>query len=215
MRNVQLFVKRMFDVIASLVLIFLLIVFPVLILIPIIIRMTSKGPAIFTQERVGKDGKIFKIYKFRTMLLLEERIDANGNMLEPNDSITGVGKVLRKTSLDELPQLFNILKGEMSFVGPRPMLESQVEKINDNQKRRHKMRPGVTGLAQVKGRNNLTWAEKLQYDIQYVEGYNLWMDISILLQTIKVVFKSEGIDYVHLMNDENLKEEENSNRGMK
>ena len=133
------------------------------------------------------------------MLIPEERIDKNGNVLEPNDSITKVGAFLRRTSLDELPQLFNILKGDMSFVGPRPMIPSQVAKISEYHKTRHRMRPGVTGLAQVNGRNDLTWDKKLEYDMQYVEHFSLAMDISIFIKTVRVVLLHEGIDYVHTM----------------
>ncbi len=201
MRTLQLGIKRAFDIVVSLALIILLIAIPVLIVAPIAIRLTSKGPAIFMQERVGKNGKIFKIYKFRTMLIPEERIDENGNVREPNDSITTVGKFLRATSLDELAQLLNILKGDMSFVGPRPMLPPQVDKITEEQKRRHDMRPGVTGLAQVRGRNNLTWDKKLAYDLEYVKNFSIFLDISIFFQTVKVVFTHEGIDYIHPMSD--------------
>ena len=133
MRKFQLFIKRAFDIVASLILIILLIAIPVFIVAPILIRLTSKGPAVFTQERVGKDGKIFKIYKFRTMRIPEDSLDENGNQLPPKERITKVGKFLRKTSLDELMQLFNILGGSMSFVGPRPTLPEQVEKYMDYQ----------------------------------------------------------------------------------
>ena len=201
MKKFQLFLKRTFDIVASLILIVLLICIPVLLIVPLAIRLTSKGPAIFTQERVGKDGKIFKIYKFRTMLLMEERVNPDGTIREPNDSITKVGKFLRKTSLDELPQLFNILNGTMSFVGPRPMLPSQVEKISPEENRRHLMRPGVTGWAQVNGRNNLTWPEKLKFDNEYIENFSIAMDIRIFFLTVRAVVKREGIEYVHIMGD--------------
>lgn len=199
MRLLQLFIKRFVDIVGSLVLIVVLI--PLLIVIPIWIRATSKGKAIFTQNRVGKGGTEFKIYKYRTMLIPEERIDKDGNELEPNDSITAAGRFLRKTSLDEIAQLFNVLKGDMSFIGPRPMLPTQVEKISEYEKGRHAMRPGVTGLAQVNGRNSLTWDKKLAYDMQYVENFSLWMDICIIFKTVKVVFAHEGIEYVHIMGD--------------
>lgn len=199
MRLLQLFIKRFIDIVGSLVLIVVLI--PLLIAIPIWIRATSKGKAIFTQNRVGKGGAEFKIYKYRTMLIPEERIDKDGNELEPNDSITAAGRFLRKTSLDEIAQLFNVLKGDMSFIGPRPMLPTQVEKISEYEKGRHAMRPGVTGLAQVNGRNSLTWDKKLAYDMQYVENFSLWMDICIIFKTVKVVFAHEGIEYVHIMGD--------------
>lgn len=199
MKTIQLGIKRLFDIVLSLGLIILLIVIPVLIVVPIVIRLTSKGRAVFTQMRVGKNGRVFKIYKFRTMLIPEQRILPDGTELEPNDSITTIGAFLRKTSLDELPQLFNILKGDMSVVGPRPMIPSQVAKISEYHNTRHTMRPGVTGLAQVNGRNNLTWDEKLAYDMQYVEQFSLGMDFSILIKTVRVVLLHEGIDYVHTM----------------
>ncbi len=199
MKVIQLGIKRLFDIMMSLVLILLLIVIPVLIVVPIVIRLTSKGKAVFTQKRVGKNGRAFEIYKFRTMLIPEQRILPDGTVLEPNDSITKIGAFLRKTSLDELPQLFNILKGDMSIVGPRPMIPSQVAKISEYQNLRHTMRPGVTGLAQVNGRNDLTWDKKLAYDMEYVEHFSLGMDIAILLKTVRVVLLREGIDYVHTM----------------
>ena len=162
MRSLQLCIKRGFDIVLSVFLIVMMIVIPVLIVIPVVIRMTSKGPAVFTQDRVGKDGKVFKIYKFRTMLIPEESYDADGNMLQPKQRITKVGAFLRKTSLDELMQVFNVLNGTMSFVGPRPTLPYQVERYNERQKRRHEMRPGITGWAQVNGRNDLAWGEKIE-----------------------------------------------------
>jgi len=176
----------------------------VLIIVPIIIKLTSKGPAVFVQERMGKDGKVFNIYKFRTMRLPPEgtySVDGvlykpNGELLEPSSTrITKVGAVLRKTSLDELMQLFNILNGTMSFVGPRPTLPYQVERYSDEQKRRFEMRPGVTGWAQVNGRNNLTWTEKIRFDIQYIDNFNLWFDIKILFMTVGTVLGGKGIAF--------------------
>ena len=195
MRKFQLFIKRAFDLTVAIVALLFLIAIPVLIVIPILIRLTSKGPAVFTQERTGKDGKVFKIYKFRTMLIPEESFDKDGNQLEPKQRITKVGRFLRKTSLDELMQLFNIINGTMSIVGPRPTLPYQSERYNERQKKRHDMRPGVTGWAQVNGRNNLTWSEKLEYDVEYVEKFSLWFDIKILFKTVAVVFKQEGIAF--------------------
>lgn len=199
MGMIQLRIKRFFDIIISLVLILLFVVIPVLIVVPVVIRLTSKGRALFTQKRVGKNGSVFEIYKFRTMLIPEQRILPDGTELEPNDSITKIGAFLRKTSLDELPQLFNILKGDMSFVGPRPMIPSQVAKISEYHKMRHIMRPGITGLAQVNGRNNLSWDKKIAYDMEYVEHFTLGLDLSILFKTIRVVLLREGIDYIHTM----------------
>lgn len=195
MRGFQLFIKRAFDITVALVLLLLLIAIPVMIVIPILIRLTSKGPAVFAQERVGKDGKVFKIYKFRTMRIPEESFDKDGNPLTPKQRITKIGAILRKTSLDELMQLFNILNGTMSIVGPRPTIPEQVEKYEDYHRQRLKMRPGVTGWAQVNGRNNLNWSQKIEYDIEYIDNFSLWMDIKILFKTVAVVFKSEGIAF--------------------
>ena len=195
MRKVQLFVKRIADILVSLIAILVLTAIPVLLIIPIIIRLESKGPAVFTQERAGKDGKVFKIYKFRTMRIPEESLDAEGNQLEPKQRITKVGRFLRKTSLDELMQLFNVLNGTMSIVGPRPTLPNQVERYTPEQFRRLEMRPGVTGWAQVNGRNDLTWTEKIEYDLEYINGFNLWFDIKILFKTVSMVLKSEGIEF--------------------
>lgn len=195
MRNFQLVVKRTVDVICAVILLIMMIVIPLMIVIPIAIKLTSKGPAIFTQERTGKDGRVFKIYKFRTMRIPEESLDENGNLLEPKHRITKVGGFLRKTSLDEIAQVFNILNGTMSLVGPRPTLPYQAERYNKRQKMRMMMRPGITGWAQVNGRNNLTWTEKIEYDVEYIENFSLWFDIKILFKTVFVVFKRESIDF--------------------
>jgi len=202
-RSVQLFIKRAFDIVVSAMMILVLTVIPVLIVVPIVIKLTSKGPAVFVQERMGKDQKVFKIYKFRTMALPPEDsyvengvlYQANGELLKSESRITKVGAFLRKTSLDELMQLFNILNGTMSFVGPRPTLPYQVERYSDEQKRRFEMRPGVTGWAQVNGRNNLTWTEKIRFDIQYIDNFNLWFDIKILFMTVGTVLGGKGIAF--------------------
>lgn len=195
MRKFRLCIKRLFDVCSSFALMLALIVIPVLIVIPIMIKLTSKGPAVFTQERVGKDGKVFKIYKFRTMLIPEESYDEEGNPLEPVQRITKVGKLLRKTSLDELMQLFNVMNGTMSVIGPRPTLPYQVENYTEEQKRRHEMRPGITGLAQINGRNDLSWTEKIEYDITYIDNFSLWLDIKILFKSVLTVLKKDGIEF--------------------
>ena len=204
MRKFQLFIKRAFDIVVSLIMIIMLIVIPVFIVVPIIIKLTSKGPAVFVQERMGKDGKVFNIYKFRTMSLPPEgtySVDGvlykpNGELLEPSAKrITKVGAILRKTSIDELMQLFNILNGTMTFVGPRPTLPYQAESYNDEQKRRFEMRPGVTGWAQVNGRNGITWTEKIKFDVEYIDNFSLWFDIKILFKTVAVVFKKEDIAF--------------------
>ena len=195
MRKFQLFIKRAFDLTVSIILLLCMIVIPVMIVIPILIKLTSKGPAVFTQDRVGKDGKIFKIYKFRTMLIPEESFAPDGRQLEPKERITKVGRFLRKTSLDELMQIFNVINGTMSFVGPRPTLPYQVENYNEHQKKRMLMRPGVTGWAQVNGRNDLTWSEKIEYDIEYIENFSLWFDLRIYFRTVAVVLKQDGIAF--------------------
>lgn len=195
MRKIQLFIKRAFDLTVSVIALIFMIIIPIMIVIPILIKLTSKGPAVFTQERVGKDGKIFKIYKFRTMLIPEESFAPDGRPLEPKERITKVGRFLRKTSLDELMQIFNVINGTMSFVGPRPTLPYQVENYSEHQKKRMCMRPGITGWAQVNGRNDLTWSEKIEYDIEYIEKFNLWFDIRIYFKTVAVVLKQDGIAF--------------------
>ena len=192
MRALNLFLKRAFDIIVSLVCIIVFTVIPVLVVIPIVIRLTSKGPALFRQVRVGKNGKTFVMYKFRTMIL--EQYDANGVEIMSEDRITKVGRLLRKTSLDELPQLFNILNGTMSIVGPRPMLDYQAPRCRGEEVLRFQMRPGLTGLAQVKGRNNILWEERIKYDVEYVKTFTFWQDIMILAKTVLLVFKREGTD---------------------
>ena len=192
MRGFNLFLKRAFDIIVSLVCIVIFTVIPVMIVVPIVIRLTSKGPALFKQTRVGKDGKLFVMYKFRTMML--EQYDANGVEIMSENRITKVGRFLRKTSLDELPQLFNILNGTMSIVGPRPMLDYQAPRCRGEEKLRVQMRPGMTGLAQVKGRNNIRWEERIKFDIEYVKTFTFWLDIVILVKTVLLVFKREGTD---------------------
>ena len=195
MRKFQLIIKRIFDVCSSFALMMALIIIPVLIIVPIMIKLTSKGPAVFTQDRVGKDGKIFKIYKFRTMLIPEESYDKDGNQLLPAQRITKVGRFLRKTSLDELMQLFNVMNGTMSVIGPRPTLPYQVNNYTDEQKRRHDMKPGITGLAQINGRNDLSWTEKIEYDLTYIDNFSLWLDIKILFKSVLTVLKKDGIEF--------------------
>lgn len=193
MRRLNLFLKRFGDLLISGLLIIIL--SPLLLCLAIIIKLTSKGPAVFTQERAGKNGKIFKIYKFRTMLIPEQRILPDGRELSPKESITKVGKFLRKTSLDELMQLFNVFNGTMSVVGPRPTLPWQTECYSEEQKGRLKMRPGVTGWAQVNGRNNLSWTEKIVFDLEYIEKFNILFDIKVIFKTVGVVFRKEDIQY--------------------
>ena len=155
-----------------------------------LIRKNLGEPVFFTQERPGKDGKPFKMIKFRSM---RDAVDKNGNPLPDSERLTPFGKKLRATSLDELPELWNVLKGEMSLVGPRPLLMSYLPLYNEFQNRRHEMRPGVTGWAQVNGRNALSWDEKFAHDIWYIDHYSFWLDMKILFLTVKKVFIKEGI----------------------
>lgn len=182
-------IKRLMDfLIAALSII---IFSPLLIILAILVRVKLGGPVIFKQERPGLNGKVFKLYKFRTMT---DAKDENGNLLDDEYRLTSFGKKLRSTSLDELPELYNILKGDMSIVGPRPLLVKYLPLYNDEQKRRHDVRPGLTGLAQVSGRNAITWTEKFSKDIEYVDNISLGLDISIFFRTIYCVLKKEGIN---------------------
>ena len=183
------FFKRFFDILIALfVLLFLL---PFLLLIVVWLHFANKGSGIFfTQERPGKDEKIFKIIKFKSMT--DER-DAAGNLLPDAQRITKIGAFIRKTSIDELPQLFNVLKGDMALVGPRPLLPEYLSLYNKEQARRHEVCPGITGWAQVHGRNAISWSERLALDVWYVEHCSFLLDIQIVFQTIKKVFIREGI----------------------
>ena len=192
MRTLNLFLKRTFDIVLSFFVLLVFTVIPVMIVVPIVIKLTSNGPAFFKQERVGKDGKIFVMYKFRTMIL--EQYDENGVEIMSEDRITKVGKLLRKTSLDELPQLFNVLNGTMSIVGPRPMLDYQAPRCIGEEVLRFQVKPGLTGLAQVKGRNNIRWEERIQYDVEYVKNFTFWLDMQILVKTALLVFRKTGTD---------------------
>lgn len=202
MRKLQLIIKRIADILISLF--GIVVLSPLLLIIVIVIKIDSAGGALFLQDRVGKDGKVFKIFKFRTMLPEDKSFDKNGNILENYDRITKVGKFLRKTSLDELPQLINVFIGNMSLIGPRPTLPYQVEKYTQEQRERLKMSPGISGWAQVNGRNDLSWEEKIQYDRYYIEHFSLILDVKILLKTVKVVLGKKGIEFVR--NDEISKE---------
>jgi sugar transferase EpsL len=180
--------KRIFDLLAaSFLLIFL---WPVLLLIGVIIRFNLGTPTIFCQVRPGYRSIPFNLYKFRTMT--DER-DPNGKLLPDKQRITKFGKFLRSFSLDELPELLNVLKGEMSLVGPRPLLMKYLERYDDEQVRRHEVRPGITGWAQINGRNILTWQEKFNYDVWYVDNWSFWLDLKIMFLTISKVIKREGI----------------------
>lgn len=163
---------------------------PVLLILMILVRLKLGSPIFFTQERPGLHGKPFKMVKFRTMT---DARDAEGNLLPDSVRLTRFGRFLRSTSLDELPELWNVLKGEMSLVGPRPLLMEYLPRYTSEQARRHEVRPGITGWAQVNGRNAISWEAKFQYDVWYVDNQSFWLDLKILLLTIKKVFVREGI----------------------
>lgn len=182
------FFKRVFDFCLSLIA--LIILAPFLLVFAIIGAIKMKGNPFFYQERPGKDEKIFKLIKFRSMT---EEKDENGNYLPDEVRLTKYGKWLRSTSIDELPELINILKGDMAIVGPRPLLVKYLKLYNDEQRRRHEVRPGLTGLAMANGRNSLTWDQKFKYDIEYVDNISLWLDIKIILKTVVGVLKKEGV----------------------
>ena len=185
----QKFIKRTIDILASSI--GLIVLSPVLIIVAILVRTKLGSPIFFTQDRVGKDGKIFKMIKFRTML---DATDKWGEPLPDEDRLTPFGKLLRSTSLDELPELFNVFKGDMSLVGPRPLLVEYVELYSKEQWRRHEVRPGITGWAQVNGRNNISWCKKFELDVWYVDNKSTLIDIKILLRTVLKVVKRDDIN---------------------
>jgi sugar transferase EpsL len=187
-RSVSLAVKRAMDVVGSLLI--LLLAFPVLVVVAVLISVRMGAPILFTQRRPGLHGKVFVIYKFRTMLDLR---DDSGNQLPDEQRLTSLGRFLRATSLDELPQLLNVLKGDMSLVGPRPLPVQYLSLYSVTQARRHEMRPGITGWAQVSGRNAISWQEKFTIDVLYVDRWNLWIDLRILLSTALAVIRRTGI----------------------
>src|SRR5690554_440116 len=196
MRCLNLLLKRITDIFGSLI--GLIIASPILVIIAIAIKLTSKGPVFFRQERLGKDGKVFKILKFRTMVVNAEKIGDGLAVKSENDSrITRVGKFLRATSLDELPQLWNVLVGQMSLVGPRPPATyfpyDGYENYPDWAKKRFSMRPGITGLAQVVVRNSVSWNERIILDNKYIDTFSVWLDIKILFATIFKVVKAENV----------------------
>lgn len=182
------YIKRILDIISSLLAIIIL--SPLLGVLTVIGAFEMKGNPFFAQERPGKDEKIFKLVKFRTMTNAK---DKDGNLLSDADRLTRYGKFLRNTSLDELPELFNILKGDMSVIGPRPLLVKYLPRYNEHQHRRHEVKPGLSGWAQVNGRNAISWEDKFNYDVEYVDNYSIVMDIKILFMTILNVLKREGI----------------------
>ena len=181
--------KRAFDVLVSSAA--LLILSPIYALIAILVRVKLGSPIIFVQQRPGKDGKVFRLYKFRTMT---DARDENGVLLADEFRMTRFGELLREMSLDELPELWNILRGDMSLVGPRPLLTEYLELYNERQMHRHDVRPGLTGWAQVNGRNTLSWEEKFELDVEYVEQVSFIKDIKIIFMTVGNVLRREGIN---------------------
>lgn len=182
------FLKRFFDIVLSFFALVLL--SPLLAVLAVLVRTKLGSPVLFTQERPGKNGKIFRLYKFRTMT--DER-DEHGELLPDDVRLTRFGQMLRSTSLDELPEFFNILRGDMSFIGPRPLLVSYLPLYNEKQRHRHDVRPGLTGLAQCSGRNLLSWEDRFDLDVEYVQNLSFGMDVSIIFRTVRGILKKEGI----------------------
>ncbi|MBO3388505.1 sugar transferase [Clostridium perfringens] len=188
-KNIQYFIKRTFDIIAALG--GLIVFSPIIIVVAILVRVKLGSPILFTQNRVGKNNKIFKMMKFRTM---KDGVDKYGNLLPDSERLTNFGKILRSTSLDELPELINILKGDMSLIGPRPLLVEYLPLYSEEQKRRHGVLPGLTGWAQINGRNAISWGEKFKLDVFYVDNWSIWLDIKIFFLTFFKLFKRDGIN---------------------
>src|SRR5690554_6807834 len=184
----KIFFKRLFDFLAAFF--GLLLLSPIFIVVTIALYFANQGKPFFFQARPGKGERIFKIIKFKTM---NDKKDAEGNLLPDADRLTPIGAFVRKTSLDEIPQLINVLKGDMSLIGPRPLLPQYLPLYNAEQKRRHEVRPGITGWAQVNGRNAISWERKFKLDVEYVDNLSLMMDLKVFFTTFKKVFKSEGI----------------------
>lgn len=183
------YIKRMLDFILSLIA--LICLSPVLLIVSILVRTKLGSPIVFKQQRPGKNEKIFTLYKFRTMT---DEKDENGKLLPDSQRLTKFGKFLRSTSLDELPELINIIKGDMAIVGPRPQLIRDMLFMNNEQRKRHAVRQGLTGLAQVNGRNNISWEEKLNYDLEYIKKITFFTDMKIILKTVLKVFKKDDIN---------------------
>lgn len=183
------FIKRFIDIIIALVI--LLLLSPIFFITFILLCFQNNWKPFFYQKRPGKNQEAFYIIKFKSM---NDKKDANGNLLPDNQRMTPLGRVVRKLSIDELPQLFNVLKGEMSLVGPRPLLFKYIDLYSQEQNRRHEVLPGITGLAQVKGRNSISWSKKFEYDVKYVDSMSFWVDFKILCQTIIKVVKTEGVN---------------------
>ncbi|KAA2224364.1 sugar transferase [Chryseobacterium sediminis] len=182
------YLKRIFDFVVALIGITILL--PIFLIVMVGLFLSNNGKPFFFQQRPGKNGRIFKIIKFKTM---NDKKDSTGNLLSDAERLTALGAFVRKTSLDEIPQLLNVLKGDMSLIGPRPLLVQYLPLYNENQARRHEVRPGITGWAQVNGRNAISWNQKFDYDVWYVENISLSLDVKIFFLTAKKVFIREGI----------------------
>lgn len=196
------YLKRVVDLVTSLI--FFICFFWLYILLALLVKLKLGSPVIFKQERPGLNEKIFTMYKFRTMT---DEKDKNGNLLPDKDRLTKFGRFLRSTSLDEIPELWNVLKGEMSLVGPRPLLVSYLSKYNKYEKRRHEVRPGITGWAQINGRNNTAWADRFKNDIYYVENLSFMLDIKIIIQTFLKVVRRKDINQSENVTMENFLDE--------
>ncbi len=212
------YIKRMLDFLIALV--GLVVASPILLIVAVLVRTKLGSPVLFAQERPGKDEKIFKLYKFRSM---SDARDEQGNLLPDKDRLTPFGKMLRATSLDELPELFNILKGDMSLIGPRPLLVSYLPWYTEREQLRHTVRPGLTGLAQVSGRNSLVWDKRLEKDVEYVEHLSFMMDLKILFMTVKKVVCKDDVaedtnviegNFAEIRKQQKLREESSSNKPM-
>lgn len=186
-KRIYPFVKRVLDILGAIVL--LIITSPVLLITAVLVWINLGSPVVFSQPRPGLNERIFKLYKFRSM----KNVDIEKGLITDEQRLTRFGKILRSTSLDELPSLWNVLKGEMSFVGPRPLLVSYLDRYSTHESRRHEVKPGITGLAQASGRNSLSWEEKFDLDVQYVEGISFNLDVRVLYLTVVSIFTRSGI----------------------
>ncbi|MGA2323105.1 MAG: sugar transferase [Sedimentisphaerales bacterium] len=182
------FIKRLFDIISSVA--GLIVISPLLVVLAVLVRLKLGSPILFRQQRPGLGGKAFVIYKFRTMT---DQCDASGNLLPDEQRLPAFGRFLRSTSFDELPELFNVLKGDMSIVGPRPLMMKYLERYSPQQARRHDVKPGITGWAQINGRNAISWEDKFKLDVWYVDNWTFWLDMKIILKSAWMVIAKEGI----------------------
>lgn len=192
--------KRIFDILGSMIA--LIVISPLLLLTSILVLFFLGRPIIYSQERPGRGGKPFLVYKFRSM---KNDVDSKGHLLPDKMRITKFGRFLRSTSIDELPELFNILFGHMSLIGPRPLLMEYLPLYTMEQMRRHEVRPGLTGLAQVNGRNAISWEDRLRYDVEYVDNLSFWLDVKIMFKSIRVVLSRKGIEYQGKISEEKFK----------